>query len=81
MLEDGAHITIADNGIGIKEAYLEKIFEMFYRATQKSNGSGIGLYIVKEAVDKLNGTITVESTFGEGTTFKLMFPHENDQET
>ena len=78
VLEDGAHINIKDNGIGIEQKFLNKIFEMFYRATQKSNGSGIGLYIVKEAIEKLNGEISVDSTFGMGTTFCMLLPHQED---
>ncbi|HYG04000.1 MAG TPA: HAMP domain-containing sensor histidine kinase, partial [Chryseosolibacter sp.] len=52
-----------------------KIFEMFYRATEQSDGSGIGLYIVKNAVDKLGGQITVSSRVGEGTRFNLLLPN------
>ena len=76
--EDGALINIKDNGIGIEQKFLSKIFEMFYRATQKSNGSGIGLYIVKEAIEKLKGEISVDSTFGMGTTFCMLLPHQED---
>lgn len=72
--ETRAKICVRDNGIGIEEKYLDKIFQMFYRATQKSQGSGIGLYIVKESIEKLGGHIEVESTVGEGTTFRLEIP-------
>ncbi len=68
-------ISFADNGIGIDEASLNKIFEMFYRATEQSDGSGIGLYIVKNAVDKLGGQITVFSKLGEGTRFTIILPN------
>ncbi len=70
---DGAHCSIAfqDNGIGIDKTSLEKIFEMFYRASDQSEGSGLGLYIVKNAVDKLGGKVKVESELGKGTTFKI----------
>lgn len=67
-------ITIADNGQGIAEKHLDKIFDMFYRATTKSKGSGLGLYIVKEAVEKMNGTITVTSEQYKGTTFTITIP-------
>lgn len=70
-----AAITIKDNGIGIEETYLDKIFQMFYRATAQSEGSGLGLYIVKETIDKLNGTIKVESVYGQGTTFLIEIPN------
>jgi PAS domain S-box-containing protein len=68
-------ISFADNGIGIDEVSLNKIFEMFYRATEQSDGSGIGLYIVKNAVDKLGGQITVFSKLGEGTRFTIILPN------
>ncbi|MEO7989321.1 MAG: PAS domain S-box protein [Chryseolinea sp.] len=68
-------IGFTDNGIGIDEVSLNKIFEMFYRATEQSDGSGIGLYIVKNAVDKLGGQITVFSKLGEGTRFTLILPN------
>jgi PAS domain S-box-containing protein len=68
-------ITISDNGIGIEEQYIERIFEMFFRATTAKTGSGLGLYIVKEAIEKLEGTIQVTSQINVGTTFKLMIPN------
>lgn len=67
-------IEIADNGIGISDEHLNKIFEMFYRATNKSIGTGLGLYITKEMVQKLDGKIDVQSKLGQGTSFKLTFP-------
>jgi PAS domain S-box-containing protein len=70
-----ADISFSDNGIGIDEANLAKIFEMFYRATEQSDGSGIGLYIVKNAVDKLGGQISVASKPGQGTRFNLVLPN------
>ena len=48
-------LTLKDNGIGIEESHLKHIFEMFYRGTDKSLGSGLGLYIVKETLEKLKG--------------------------
>ena len=52
-----------------------KIFEMFYRATEQSDGSGIGLYIVKNAVEKLGGQIYVASRVGQGTRFNIILPN------
>ncbi len=69
--EEEATITFSDNGIGIEPANQEKIFNMFYRASEQSDGSGLGLYIVKNAIDKLSGTISVASKLGEGTTFVI----------
>lgn len=70
-----ADISFADNGIGIKEANLKRIFEMFYRATSQGDGSGIGLYIVKNAVEKLGGEIKVASSPGQGTRFHILLPN------
>jgi signal transduction histidine kinase len=67
-------IIFSDNGIGIEKNDLAKIFEMFYRATIQSDGSGIGLYIVKNAVEKLGGGISVSSKVGFGTTFTIKLP-------
>ncbi|HCM76324.1 MAG TPA: hypothetical protein DIS90_08070 [Cytophagales bacterium] len=71
-----ATITFSDNGIGIDEDKVNNIFEMFYRASEVSTGSGLGLYIVKNAVEKLKGTIEVESAPNKGTTFTIMIPNE-----
>jgi PAS domain S-box-containing protein len=70
-----ADISFADNGIGIDEKNLNKIFEMFYRATEQSDGSGIGLYIVKNAVEKLGGQISVASKPNHGTRFSIILPN------
>ena len=68
-------LSFRDNGIGIEDEYLPKIFEMFFRATERSEGAGLGLYIVRETVDKLHGTISVESKVGEGTVFTVILPN------
>jgi len=68
-------ISFADNGIGISQENLNRIFEMFFRATDQSDGSGIGLYIVKNAVEKLGGQINVASKQGEGTRFNIVLPN------
>jgi signal transduction histidine kinase len=68
-------IVIEDNGHGFDEKHKSKIFDMFYRATDQKAGSGLGLYIVKEAVTKLGGTIKVSSALGKGTTFTLIVPN------
>lgn len=70
-----ALITISDNGSGIHERHLPKLYEMFYRGTDKSEGSGIGLYIVKEIIDKLQGNIQVNSVSGKGTSFTIDLPN------
>ncbi|EMR04231.1 PAS domain S-box protein [Cesiribacter andamanensis] len=68
-------IDISDNGLGIAPEHQEKIFEMFYRATENSTGSGLGLYIVKESLAKLNGEISVASEPGAGTRFSIYLPN------
>jgi signal transduction histidine kinase len=67
-------IVVSDNGPGIEEERQTKIFDMFYRGTERSKGSGLGLYIVKETIAKMNGTIKVESVEGEGTSFIVKLP-------
>ena len=73
--ETRAVITFSDNGIGIDHPNLKKIFDMFYRASEQSDGSGLGLYIVKNAIDKLRGEVRVASTLGKGTTFTINLPN------
>jgi PAS domain S-box-containing protein len=71
---DKAIICIEDNGIGIKKEHQEKVFDMFYRATSFSSGSGLGLYITRESVGKLNGKINFTSKVGIGTRFVVELP-------
>jgi ligand-binding sensor domain-containing protein/signal transduction histidine kinase len=68
---DHDFIQIRDNGIGITKENQLKVFDMFFRATLQSTGSGLGLYIVKETVEKLGGTITVDSVPGNYTAFTV----------
>ncbi|MTI40049.1 PAS domain-containing sensor histidine kinase [Fulvivirga lutimaris] len=77
MASDKVIIEVVDNGIGIGKTHLEKIFNMFYRATENSKGAGLGLYISKETVIKLRGNISVESELGLGTIVNIEIP--NDQ--
>lgn len=65
-------IEVKDNGQGIKPELVDKIFDMFYRASDSSDGSGLGLYIVQDTVAKINGELTVKSNYGEGSVFTLM---------
>lgn len=67
-------IVAQDNGIGIPTPYLEKIFDMFFRATKDSNGSGLGLYIVKKIIQRMNGSIEAKSEEGKGTTLVIYLP-------
>jgi len=64
-------IEVEDNGEGIKPSVKNRIFEMFFRGTQRSGGSGLGLYIAREAAEKIDGTISVDSEYGKGTVFRI----------
>ncbi len=68
-------LKVQDNGIGIDQAYIDRIFSMFFRATERSEGSGLGLYIVKQTVQRLGGTISLQSTLDEGTQFSIYLPN------
>jgi len=68
---DRVEISIEDNGQGIPEESVPRIFEMFYRASLNTEGTGLGLYIVQEALSKIKGSISVKSEFGKGSTFTI----------
>ncbi len=67
-------INVLDNGTGIKTCDLDKIFESFYTTKEMGEGMGLGLPIIQGIVRDYNGTITVDSTEGKGTSFKILFP-------
>lgn len=67
-------LEVEDNGQGIDPAYVNRIFEMFYRANENSKGTGLGLFIVTEVLKKVQGAIDVESTLGKGTLFRVTIP-------
>ncbi|HLG34976.1 MAG TPA: PAS domain S-box protein [Bacteroidia bacterium] len=71
-------LTVEDNGEGIEPEYREKIFEMFLRVSEKSDSSGLGLYICREITDKLNGSIEVSSVSGKGSIFTVRIPNLNN---
>ena len=77
-LNDNMEIKVSDTGVGIPETEVPKIFDKFYRVkdpkTRKVMGTGLGLSIVKGIIEAHNGTIDVESTPGEGTTFRILLP-------
>ena len=68
-------LTISDNGEGIEENQLERIFEMFVRNSERSTGSGLGLYMCKEMVEKLGGRIQVSSVINKGSSFTVVLPN------
>lgn len=72
--EDAYLFTVKDNGIGIAPEEGDKIFQMFYRGSNKSNGSGLGLYLLKEITKKLNGKVSYTSVQGEGSEFNVEIP-------
>jgi signal transduction histidine kinase len=76
VANDEIMIDIIDNGIGIGKVHLNEIFKMFYRATDCSKGAGLGLYVAKEAVERLKGTIEVESEIGFGSMFRIRIPND-----
>jgi signal transduction histidine kinase len=73
-----AVLKFEDNGVGIADNYLDKVFQMFFRANTESKGSGLGLYIVKEIVEKLKGTISLQSKLGVGTLISIELPDFNN---
>ena len=78
-----AYIKIIDNGIGIPEDDLKRIFERFYRVdkarTRKMGGSGLGLSIAKEILDRNQGTIDIKSVYGHGTEVVIRIPTKENK--
>jgi signal transduction histidine kinase len=67
-------IEVRDNGEGIPKEYNERVFEMYFRASERSKGNGLGLYIVKKTVQKLNGRLEMTSAPEQGTTVRVFLP-------
>jgi signal transduction histidine kinase len=67
-------IEVQDNGTGIHPEQLPKIFEMFHRGSELSNGNGLGLYLVDKIIKRMDGDIKVNTTFGVGSTFTIYIP-------
>nr|WKN38308.1 sensor histidine kinase [Tunicatimonas sp. TK19036] len=75
--ETQALLRVQDNGLGIAPEHLDRIFDMFYRASTHLEGSGLGLFLVKETVKKMRGTIQVQSAVNEGTSFFINLPNQS----
>ncbi|MGC4021217.1 MAG: tetratricopeptide repeat protein [Cyclobacteriaceae bacterium] len=71
---DEVVIEVQDNGMGIEPEYVERVFEMYFRANELSKGNGLGLYIVKKTAQKLNARVELETSLNKGTTVRLYFP-------
>jgi signal transduction histidine kinase len=69
-----AILQVEDNGQGIPPEHQPRIFELFYRGAQSEMGTGLGLYILKRSVDRLQGTVEVTSDAGVGSTFTVRLP-------
>ena len=81
--DDNINIVVRDTGTGIKKDELEKIFEPYYRGSSSNNskGEGIGLYIARENVRKIGGSISAASTEGKGSEFTIRLPLNNKENT
>lgn len=74
VIENEAVIRLEDNGIGIEQRHQSDVFNLFTRATQKNVGTGLGLYMVKEAVEQMGGKILLDSELHHGTTITVTLP-------
>ncbi|MDN3203173.1 hybrid sensor histidine kinase/response regulator [Algoriphagus sediminis] len=72
--DEGASILIEDNGIGIDDKYIQDVFNLFTRAAQHNVGTGLGLYMVREAVVQLGGQINIDSKLGDSTKVSVTLP-------
>jgi len=78
-VEGGVNLVIEDDGYGIDAEYTDRIFDMYFRAHERSKGNGLGLYIVKRVVEKLRGQIELSSTMGVGTIVRIFLPNHSTQ--
>jgi len=77
----GVILSVCDNGIGIPKQDLDKIFEPFFSTKAPKEGTGLGLYVTREIVAKLGGTIEVDSRLGCGTRFDITMPDQKSLTT
>lgn len=74
VVEEKAILVLEDNGIGIEERFKNEVFNLFSRATQKNVGTGLGLYMVKEAVEQMGGEIYLDTELNKGTAVTVTLP-------
>lgn len=75
QMEQEVVLEVKDNGVGIEQEYHEKVFEMYFRGNENSKGNGLGLYIVKKSVQKLNGRIELKSSVAVETVIRILLPY------
>jgi signal transduction histidine kinase len=75
-----ASLTFRDNGIGIENSYIQKVFNMFFRATEKNEGAGLGLAITRAVAEAHGGRVELDSRPGGGARFTVIIPTEPPQE-
>lgn len=73
-MAEGIELSIVDNGIGIESEYIDRVTDMFFRGSIQSNGNGLGLYLVKKAMEKLNGQFQFSSIYTKGSTVTIVLP-------
>ncbi|MEO1652754.1 MAG: ATP-binding protein, partial [Bacteroidota bacterium] len=69
------YLEMSDNGAGIPDEYKQRVFDMFFRGSEDSKGNGLGLYVVKKALERLKAEVDIQSQLGEYTSFKIQFPN------
>ena len=75
-ISGGISISVSDTGTGIPKENLEKIFEPFFSTKEPGEGTGLGLFVTREIVEKLGGTLEVTSRVGHGTQFTVNIPDQ-----
>jgi signal transduction histidine kinase len=75
QVDEHLKIIVEDNGIGIATDFQTKIFDMFFRANDRVDGTGLGLYILKRAVERLHGEVRFGSEVNKGSTFTISLPN------
>jgi signal transduction histidine kinase len=72
------YITVSDDGVGISQEKLEQVFSPLYTTKPMGQGTGLGLYVVRQILDTLYGSIEIESTINRGTTVTVTLPLATD---